>query len=241
MMRSILACLLTCVAMAACSLDETSAGAGMSGDPLVSPSDERGVKAPFARACARLHGECSDVCDNLFVECYGDAATCTEQWTAEYLEDYRFPLVDESLLADCAAQVDRQACTELEPDSVACEFAIVESCPEDTDVYGANYSPFSAHPVQLGDELQVHLCDSVPEFFSLTLQGGTELEILEEGDRSSAYGELLRFSTNAAGDVISERSSLSDPVPVDGEYVLAIDASVRGDRRLTIATRTEDE
>jgi hypothetical protein len=229
----------------ACAADGEATGsagasAGASGDGadgdagLGDPGDADGIEAPFAEACARLHGECAPVCDNVFVECYDDVATCTEQWTRDYLADYEAPLVDPVRVAACAAQVDAQSCTDLEPDTVECEYAVVEGCPDDDDGHGAVYSPFTPGRVQLGVPLDVRLCPGVEEFFAITLEAGTTLELVQPEGGPHVFTDLVRMSTAAGGEALLVRAGLDTPVVEAGEYLLAVDAADPFDSTLTL-------
>lgn len=214
-----------------------SAGAsdGDDGDAgLGDPGDVGGIEAPFAEACARLHGECAPVCDNVFVECYDDVATCTEQWTRDYLGDYDAPLVDPVRVAACAAQVGGQSCTDLEPDTVECEYAVVEGCPDDDDGHGAVYSPFTPGRVELGVPLAVRLCPGVEEFFAITLETGATLELVLPDDGPHVFVDLVRMSAVPSGDALLVREDLDTPVVEAGEYLLALDAVDPFDAALTL-------
>lgn len=212
--------------------------------PLTTVDEIDDAREPFARACARLHGECSAVCDNVLVECYDTAATCTEQWYADYLEDYRFPLVDPALVAECAAQVDRRRCTDLRPDTAACEYAIVDSCHDDRDDFEAPYSPFWAVDVELERPLSIHLCADVPEYYAVELSAGDTLVLVElvENEGPHLWSDLLRRTEDAAGNTFFEEYHLGEPVPLDGEYIVVLDAWDRSDHEVSFAlAEVEDE
>lgn len=212
-----------------------SASDGADGDAgLGEPADADAVEAPFARACARLHDECAPVCDNVFVECYDDVATCTEQWTRDYLADYDAPIVDPARVAACAAQVDTQSCTDLEPDTVECEYAVVEGCPGDDDAHGAVYSPYAPGRIALGVPLDVHLCPGVEEFYAITLEAGATLELVLPEDGPPVFADLVRMSTVPSGDSLLVREGLDTPVVEPGEYLLALDAVDPFDASITL-------
>lgn len=214
-----------------------SAGASDGADDdagLGDPGDTDVIEAPFAEACARLHGECAPVCDNVFVECYDDVATCTEQWTRDYLADYDAALVDPVRVAACAAQVDAQSCTDLEPDTAECEYAVVEMCPDDDDGHGAVYSPFAPGRVELGVPLEVRLCPGVEEFFAITLEAGTMLELVQSKNGPHVFSDLVRMTTVPSGDALLVRAGLDAPVVEAGEYLLALGAGEPFDSTLTL-------
>ncbi len=239
--RWILPLAIACTPALACGADDDvssgSASGAESGEDdagLGEPGDLDGAQAPFAEACERLHDECAPVCDNVFVECYDDVATCTEQWTLDYLGDYDEPLIDPVRVAACAAQVDAQSCTDLEPDTVECEFAVVESCIGDSDAHGAVYSPFTPGVAQLDLPLDVHLCGGVREYFAITLEADMILELVQPDDTPGVFAELLSRATNAQGDAVLTTTSLSTPVSDTGEYLLGLDTGQTGNYTITI-------
>jgi hypothetical protein len=212
--------------------DGTGGGAG---DPL----DDSDAHAPFVRACSRLHGECSAVCDNLLVECYDDVATCATQWQADYTEDFRYPLVVDGLLSECAAQVDRAACTDIEPDTFACEFAIVDSCPDDADGDATPYSPVWAVPLAVGTPVRIFLCADVPEYYEVELAAGQSIELeMDESAPRRPFARLMLLSTDARGEIVADEFSPGTPVPEDGTYIMLIDTIARGDYAFTIAVES---
>lgn len=243
MKTKIMTWLLATTTLASCFTDTIGTGndGGHGSDTATSDVVGEGVEIPFARACARLHGECAAVCDNVFFVCYESVSTCTREWTADHLQDYAFPVVDEDLVAKCAKQVDRQPCTDLRPDTIECDYAVVESCPDDADDYGAPYSPLSAHPVQIGDRLDLDLCDNVDEFFSVHVEAGTALEIVHEDDGPRLYRDMMRLQTNASGDTVIEWVGIENPVPVTGEYVLVVSASARSHRQLRVVVHDDGD
>lgn len=194
-----------------------------------------GVDSVFARACERLHGDCSSVCDNPFFECYEDVATCTEQWRLDYLSDYAAPLVDDERVARCGAQVDEQACTDLRPDTPECEFAIVERCVGDGDAYGAIYSPFTPGSAVLGETIELQLCQSIEEFFAIELEQGATLEVI--GDDSTpqpSFIDRIEMVTTEDGDVVIERSDLDTPTAHAGTYLIGVHSGMAGMFRFAI-------
>lgn len=217
---------------AAVSSSGGSSGGSAGGGP-VDIDEADGTDAPFARACARLHGECAPVCDNPFVECYDDPQTCTQQWKAEYLEDFDFPMADPVRLARCAEQVERSACTDIEPDTVECEFAVVEQCPDDLDAHRP-YSPFWAQRIAMGDTLRVHLCEDVVEYYVVSLQAGERIAVEVPDDAPSLSIDLLRLTATDAGDAVLEELGLDIPVPLAGDYIVALEAFERGDHDVTV-------
>ncbi len=188
------------------------------------------TRAAVARACARLHGDCADVCDNIFVECYGDFDQCVEQWSADYLEDFSFPIVDRDLAAQCAGQIDEQACTDLRPDSLECEYAIVETCPGDDDGFGAPYSPFRAASLSGSGTFEVMLCERVTEYYRLQLaQGqGVRITALDE-DADAPELELYRL----VGGTATKLESIEQYIDPDGDERSAA-AALAGEYLLSV-------
>ncbi len=206
--------------------------AGSAPDELVEFDDALAKEAPFERACARLHGECSSVCDNLFFECYGDASTCAEQWAAEYFDGFDDPLVDPARLRQCADQVDEQACTSLRPDSVECDYAVFESCVGDRDAWGSPYSPFEPAALVPGTTFTVDLCAHVEEFFEVELSAGQAVDV-EWGD-DNAFVRVLQLRSNAHGHTVMTEYDEGDPVPQDGTYVVGLESFDRTQVSVTV-------
>ena len=191
------------------------------------------TRAAVAHACARLHGDCADVCDNIFVECYADVGQCVQQWTADYLEDFAFPIVDRDLAAQCAAQIDEQACTDLRPDTLECEYAIVESCPGDDDGFGAPYSPFRAASLPGSGSFELMLCEDVTEYFRLQLSQGQRVRVTALDEEADAPALELHRLVGGAATKLEDLERYIDPdgdeasaaAPLAGEYLLSVRAS----------------
>lgn len=182
--------------------------------------------------CNRLHSDCSEVCTSPFVECWSDATMCAEQFTADYIEDYDFPLFDDELAASCAAQVADQACGDLSPDTLECEYAVTEGCALDDDRFGAIYSPFRAAELPVGEPLVVMLCGWVPEFFRVELAQGQRIVITPtDEDAPTPNVSLQRMVADGQGyahieDVDGSVDLDADPsnaVPAAGEYLLSFE------------------
>lgn len=192
---------------------------------------EGSILTAVGRACERLHGDCRDICDNVFVECYSSEAQCARQWTAQYLEDYAYPLVDDELATQCALQIDDQPCTDLEPDTLECEFAIVEGCRGDDDGNGMPYSPFRAAPVAASGPFEVMLCEGVAEYYRIMLEQGQRLVVSQgDDDQDVEEFELMRLvgtpDERAVLDSIGRLrfGDSSPPAPLAGEYLLRMEA-----------------
>jgi hypothetical protein len=217
--------------------DDLSAASDANDDAPDSAGDGpyEGVDGVFARACERLHGECASVCDNVFVECYDDIATCTEQWKLDYLADYDAPIVDDDLVERCAADVDQQSCTDLRPDTPACEYAIVEGCVGDDDAHGAIYSPFTPGAARVGEVIEVELCEWVVEYFAIELEAGAVLETLGADDGPvPGFIERVELLETTEGDAVIESANLGTPVAHAGTYLLAVESATAGSFRFSI-------
>ena len=215
--------------LCACGSEDAPASAG-----LLSPDDAAAGEEPFQRACARLHGECASVCSSPFLECYADAGTCASQWEADFLADFDDPLLDAVRMRRCAEQVDEQSCTDLEPDTLECDYAILESCPGDRDALGQPYSPFLASPVPTDVEFRIEVCPSVEEFVAVELDRGAVLEIQRPDDAPSSFFRLLQLLPDSRGDAVLHEYPIEQPVPEDGVYLVSILASDRTDQQLRL-------
>jgi hypothetical protein len=190
---------------------------GGAGD--LSPDVDAAVRSIVRRGCARVHGECSAICDNPFVECFASVDACADAWAADYVEDFDFPLLDPVLAANCAAQVDVASCNDVSPDTLECEYALVESCPGDGDDLGSPYSPFRAAAIASNGTVTVHLCEDVEEYYAVYLEEGDSLSVTS--DRSLGL-ELYRLIASSRGEAVLEMISYVNP---DGDATPAIASS----------------
>jgi hypothetical protein len=211
------------------------------GDGLSEPSASSSRHDPFVTACRRLHDECSGLCDNLFFECYADASTCATQWEAEFFDGFDDPLVDDAAMARCAEQVETAACTSIQPDTLECDYAIVDACTGDRDAFGAPYSPLSPAVVELGEWLTLDLCAGVEEFYAVELPAGRVLEIEEGEDGPNLGYDLYQVLENGAGDAVLHEFDAYQPIPADGVYLVAFRPGWRVlvDLRITTAEVSE--
>jgi hypothetical protein len=158
-------------------------------------------------------------------------------WTADYLEDYDFPLFDPVLASQCAAQIEAAPCTDLRPDTLECEHAVVEGCPGDDDGHGAPYSPFHPAHIDANGALSVRLCEDVREYFALELAQGERLSVTDPED-SNLRIELYRLIASSRGDAVLEEvidyfddgGQPSAPMPDDGLYLLMFRSGSRTGR-----------
>ncbi|MCR9163825.1 MAG: hypothetical protein ACE37F_01065 [Nannocystaceae bacterium] len=179
-----------------------------------------------------MHGECSSVCDSPFLECFDDARTCAQQWEADFFSGYDDPLVDDGLMRRCAEQVEAQSCLDLEPDSLECEFALVESCTGDRDEHGQPYSPFSAVPLAFGVPYDFDLCDGVSEFYALPMSAGTVLSSNDLGGADSVSVRLYELLETSDGDSVLHEHDSDTAVAQDGTYIVELEAYDRTAARL---------
>lgn len=215
---------------------------GESGDETLEPLDE--VPEPWAAVrigCQRLHGECNEVCTNPFVTCYENAGVCAEQFTADYISDYAFPIIDHDLANRCAAQVIDQPCLDLEPDTLECDYAVHEGCAGDDDAHGVTSSPFRPGRLEVGTPDSVYLCERVEEFFEVELRAGQSVTVESPDAESSNLAASLHRLVPVAGGKVQLESIADDidindddanPVPSDGTYLLSL--------RSTASTRRVD-
>lgn len=192
-------------------------------DPGAAPSRHD----PFVNACTRLHGECSGLCDNLFFECYANVSTCATQWEAEFFDGFDDPRVDDTAMARCAEQVETAACTSIQPDTLECDYAIVDACTGDRDGFGAPYSPLTPAAVPLGEWVSIDLCADVEEFYAVELLADHVLEVEEPEDGPNLNYRLYQVLENGAGDAVLHEFDEDDPVPADGVYLVGFEPSWR--------------
>ena len=215
--------------------------AGPMGTSGWTPTDdvEAVVAQAARRGCARLEADCSHLCESVFASCHPSTDACVREETREHLEHYVWPAADPERAAQCAAQIEVAPCSDLTPDTLECEYAVFETCPEDDDGFGANQSPFHPAPLALGETHVMRLCESVPEFFAVELAAGQRLVVTahtEDDERVSL--DLWRLvATRAGGATLEEVSGHfgadgdeTAPMPDDGIYLLEVDAYSRGGR-----------
>lgn len=194
------------------------------------------IRPAVAAACARLHAECAYVCANPFARCGDSAAQCTADSVASYVDALDYPVVDASLVARCKLDIGRAACTDIPPDTVACDEALVEGCPADHDSLGTPYSHLAAPTLgAVPSELVLHLCDGVAEWFAVPLARGQALT-LRAREAEPSFGQLwTELALVGPGDdtptlLASESMAWQgedptpfDPVDADGTYLVRLD------------------
>lgn len=158
-----------------------SAGRCVSGTTAYVPgrgAAEDAASQATTQACARLYGDCQQLCDSAFVSCGSSQQDCVTQTARSYTEDIDHPYSSAFLAHICAQQVATRSCQGLDPNSVACDNAVVEGCDPDNDSYGANYGFAAAYPLgALPTSVSPYLCTDVPEWFSVPLQEGERLMV----------------------------------------------------------------
>ena len=206
------------------------------GEGLSEPGDAPGRHEPFSIGCARLHGECSSICDSPFLECYANASVCAMQWEAEFFDDFDDPLVDSTRMSRCADQVRDAACTSIEPDTLECEFAIVDACTGDRDALGQPYSPFSPATVVAGEAFSIDLCGGISEFLAVELEAGDVVHLEEPEEGPNVFVSLHQMLETGSGDAVLHSLDEDQPVPEAGVYLVELQTVQRGvlDVRLAV-------
>lgn len=231
-----------------CPLDRRCVNGVCVGDAASTPSsDVRAAVAEAARrGCARLQSDCAHLCEGPFARCHPTLEACVAEETAEYLDDYASPVVDPVLAAQCAAQIEAAPCSDLTPDTLECEYAVVETCASsEDDPFGLNHSPFTPAPLELDQTHVLRLCTDAPEFYAIELEAGGRLSVTGVEEHDERVGlTLFRLLATRTGEAMLEDMSgyfaadgdLTAPVPEAGTYLLEVDASSRsGDFALRIA------
>jgi|GEM_PF-1919166 len=169
------------------TVDDDDAGPRVFDDVFTEDADRFDEAAGWVAAavCSRLHGNCADNCDNPFVYCGDSEADCRAQYALSFVDDDHTH-VNLAQAAVCAEQVLEQSCLDLDPDSVACDLALIEGCPDDADgVF--NYLPELAETLTLPATLSLDLCDDVGEFYLVQVPSG--------------HGILPSLSANSTGEI----------------------------------------
>jgi hypothetical protein len=204
-------------------------------------------------ACDRLWSDCSSLCDEIFVYCGNSEEQCVEDYARDAVEDLQFPVYSVELAEQCADQLGRRSCLDLDPNSAQCEAAVLEGCPDDSDGYGRNYSWLGAHELtELPTTLSPHLCQGTREWFVFHLEAGEAVTMTLIGGTGSGWADLYapvgdadrRDVANVGHSIHFDPTSdfqeteMFEPAPTAGIYYLQIYLNdvPRADVELAIGT-----
>ncbi len=145
--------------------------------------------------CSRFHSDCNYLCDSIWYECGPNKAKCVEDNVLSRGEDWDHPWVNAELASVCAADIQAAACTEVPPDTPACEHVVVDGCPEDSDGLGPIWTFLNPHRIDaLPATPTLYLCDDVEEWLELELQAGQTLRVQATVPEPSSGHVNLRLS-----------------------------------------------
>lgn len=230
----------------------TDPDAGPSAEPDVGPSAEpdagperdasfdyvdgdeglSAIRGVFEEVCERLHSDCRENCDDLWVYCGETIADCVEQYTRRYTEDLLDPVVSPGLAGMCAEDVAGRSCQDLEPETYACERALLDGCSQEDDAYERNYAPHVAAEIDaLPATLTLTGCEEVSSFFEVDLGDLSDLVVERqegEGDlRVLVYRERdgadWRYEELGYGHLYGDTESVSIDVSGGGKVVVEIE------------------
>lgn len=185
--------------------------------------------------CQRFQGDCAYLCDSPFYACAPTVAQCVADQTKSRLADLNYPVIDPFLGAECLTDLNNAACSDIPPDTAACNLVLLEGCPDDSDNLGAPYSWAAAAALTtLPAEFSVYLCEDVHEWLSLDLKKG-DIVSMQAAEPEPSFGnlrvELLRDdpSQSEPDYLDSERMNWAGddpmtfpPVDVAGRYFLSL-------------------
>lgn len=212
------------------------------------------ARGAAAIACRRLYSDCADLCTNPFVFCGSSETQCVEEIARQQTEDIDPPFTNTALAAICGDQIRTRSCQGLDPNSVACDNAVVAGCANDADAFGNNYAFAGAYALPtLPFVIEAQVCEDVGEWFSLTLGAGDRLvvSLLDATGTGSTRVELYAqvdplaldfpqpletksFSENGDADRFDHTFA---GVPTAGTYLLMIERnSSASTLRLAVGT-----
>ncbi|TNF36695.1 MAG: hypothetical protein EP329_04930 [Deltaproteobacteria bacterium] len=231
--------------IAAAGCTSSSGGASCTDAACASPtgyvttqaSVESSLRAAASKGCARFFSDCAYVCDSPFFSCPTSQAQCVEDTVADYLEDFDLPAVSPILAATCGLDIQGAACTDIPPDTPACDYALVEGCANDVDDLGTPYSWLTPTTLQAPAQVAVHLCEGVDEWLAVRVEPGQHVTVHAlEGEPS--FGHVwLELTLQASPQVeptgltsesltwAGEDPAAFDPVDVAGTYLVRMDLS----------------
>jgi|GEM_PF-2616255 len=215
-------------------------------------SVESTLRSAASKGCARLFADCAYVCDSPFFSCPTTQAKCVEDTVADYLEDFDLPAVSATLATTCGRDIQAAACTDIPPDTPACDYALVEGCAGDTDDLGTPWSWLTPTTLQPPAQVAVHLCEDVAEWLAIDLQAGQQVTLHAlEGEPSfgNVWAELMLQASPQAEPTHLDSESMSwagedaaafDPVDTAGTYLVRLELSSAPSVDLTLRVEVAD-
>ncbi len=198
------------------------------------------IEDVIAKGCSRFYADCAYLCDNIWYSCAPSQGQCVTEEYASRVDEFDHPVVNAALAATCGDQILDAACTDIPPDTLECDYAVVEGCAVDADPYGNNYSFLGAWEVTTRTtSIPIDLCDDVEEWFAFDLAVGEVLRVTTHDPEPSAGNLRFRLYQDlsilgAEPDKLGSETSSWDgsveelgPVDTAGRYYLSVEISGR--------------
>ncbi|MEZ4264968.1 MAG: hypothetical protein R3F39_01220 [Myxococcota bacterium] len=191
------------------------------------------------KGCSRFFSDCNYLCSQIFYDCGANMTQCVQQSVKRYGDDYDHPVVNAALAVTCGQDVLAAACSDIPPDTRACEDVIVEGCADDSgDTDGAYIWSAPAAVGALPSLLAVHLCDEADKWLALSLTKGQTVTLQATAPKPTFGNVSLRFhiaspqadeeptrlDTDNLGWADEDAASFG-PVDVDGDYLIELHLS----------------
>ncbi len=208
----------------------------------------RAARSVAQVVCQRLHGDCKETCSDPWVFCGATISACMDEYVKNWTEDIEDPVADAALASMCAQQIRGRSCQDLDPDSAACDNAVIQGCPNDQD---GNQTPYSwPSAVELGalpQRISPYLCGGVSEWYAVDLQAGETITVALEQAVPETVWVNLHKPPATAGENTEELTSTTvtsgspsgetQPIIDAGRYYLEIEQwTVTGEAPLSIGT-----
>jgi hypothetical protein len=220
-----------------------SGASGGGGTGLVGPDDpysrepadvQAALDTVYGASCSRLHGDCSELCDDPYIFCGGSVQECVDHYGQMWISDMQYPAASQALAQECADQVDGRPCLGLIESTVACDYFVTESCGQDG---GAGLSPLHATEVTLPDIVDTPLCDGRTAWYTVDLAAAETVTLsLQSEIAYQLSADLGRLATNAKGQAIVETIGVNlgffagnvneesfSPAPDAGSFLIMLD------------------
>lgn len=186
------------------------------------------------KGCSRFFSDCNHLCSQIFYDCGANMTQCVQQSVKRYGDDYEHPVVNAALAVTCGQDVLAAACSDIPPDTRACEDVIVEGCADDSgDLNGAYTWSAPAAAGALPSLLAVHLCEDADKWLALTLTKGQTVTFQATTPKPTFGNVSLRLNIASPGSdkeptrLDTDNLGWEDgspasfgPVDVDGDYLV---------------------
>jgi hypothetical protein len=184
------------------------------------------------KGCSRFFSDCNYLCSQIFYDCGANMTQCVQQSVKRYGDDYDHPVINAALAVTCGQEILAAPCSEVPPDTRACNNALLEGCPTDSgDLAGAYSWTAAAEAGPAPALMSVALCEGADKWAHLSLEKGQVVALqatTEEPTFATVWIEL-HLASETGDEPLHLRSRTlgwSDqdatefgPVDIDGDYL----------------------